>query len=301
MHTDEFIMERKYLKNVSPKTIVWYTQSFRAFEGAMESKAAIVTRIAELRDRGLSAISVNTYLRCVNAYLNWLRTEHNQPFLKIPRLKEEQKVIKTFSRQQVEALISFRPSGVNFCRVHVVVSLILDTGIRFSEALGMTWSRVDFDNLLLTVHGKGAKDRVIPFSFECRKILFKWKQKQAGDLVFCTRNGTKPTQRNCLRDMKAMASRLQITGVRVSPHTLRHTFAVNYIRSGGDVFRLQRVLGHSTLEMTRRYVNLQTADLQSVHQKLSLLGGREVREVLHCCTRFGGWHQPPIPGIAGIE
>ncbi len=50
------------------------------------------------------------------------------------------------------------------------------------------------------------------------------------------------------------------------------TFAAGYIRNGGDAFRLQRVLGHSTLEMTRRYVNLQTADLQAVHQRLSLLG-----------------------------
>ena len=57
-------------------------------------------------------------------------------------------------------------------------------------------------------------------------------------------------------------------------HTMRHSFAVNYIRAGGDVFRLQRILGHTTLEMTRRYVNLQTEDLQAVHDKLSLLTQR---------------------------
>jgi len=51
----------------------------------------------------------------------------------------------------------------------------------------------------------------------------------------------------------------------MSPHTLRHTFATYYVRSGGGEFRLQRMLGHSTLEMTRRYVNLQTEDLQAVH------------------------------------
>ena len=79
------------------------------------------------------------------------------------------------------------------------------------------------------------------------------------------------TRRNLLRDLKHLGRDLGIAGVRFSFHTLRHTFAVNYIRKGGDVFRLQRILGHSTLEMTRRYVNLQTEDLQAVHNKLSLL------------------------------
>ncbi len=62
-----------------------------------------------------------------------------------------------------------------------------------------------------------------------------------------------------------------ITGVRFSPHTFRHTFAVSYLRKGGSVFHLQKILGHSTLEMTRRYCNLMTEDLQAVHSKLSLL------------------------------
>ncbi len=56
-------------------------------------------------------------------------------------------------------------------------------------------------------------------------------------------------------------------------HATRHTFALNYIRNGRDVFRLQRILGHSTLDMTRRYVNLQTEDLQAVHDRLRCLRG----------------------------
>ena len=89
--------------------------------------------------------------------------------------------------------------------------------------------------------------------------------------MFGTRNGTKQTQRNALRDFKRMGAAAGVTGVRFSFHTMRHTFAVNYIRNGGDVFRLQRLLGHATLDMTRRYVNLQTSDLQAVHDRLSLL------------------------------
>jgi integrase/recombinase XerD len=98
---------------------------------------------------------------------------------------------------------------------------------------------------------------------ELRRVLFRWLGKHE--------YGTKQTQRNALRDFKVMGKAVGITGVRFSFHTMRHTMAVNCIRNGGDVFRLQRILGHSTLEMTWRYVNLQTEDLSAVHDRLSLL------------------------------
>jgi integrase/recombinase XerD len=125
--------------------------------------------------------------------------------------------------------------------------------------------------MLLTVRGKGDKHRVVPMSFELRRMLFRHLDKHNFISVFCSSKGSPLSQRNALRDMKIVTGHLGITGVRCSFHTLRHTFALNYIRNGGDVFRLQRILGHTTLEMTRRYVNLQTEDLQAVHNKLSML------------------------------
>ena len=77
-----------------------------------------------------------------------------------------------------------------------------------------------------------------------------------------------------VRAFKGVGKHLGITGVRFSFHTLRHTFAVNYIRNGGSVFHLQKILGHSTLVMTRRYCELQVEDLQKVHQQYSLLASR---------------------------
>ena len=74
-----------------------------------------------------------------------------------------------------------------------------------------------------------------------------------------------------LRDVKLLCRKLGFTSPGRTVHAFRHTFAVNYLRRGGPVFRLPKVLGHSTLEMTRRYVNLVTADLQAVHERVSLL------------------------------
>jgi integrase/recombinase XerD len=84
--------------------------------------------------------------------------------------------------------------------------------------------------------------------------------------------GTRVTTRNLGRELKAIGRKLGISGVRFSAHTLSHTFVVNYLRNSGNVFYLQRILGHSTLEMTNRYVrSLGIEDLQKVHNRLSLL------------------------------
>ena len=73
---EQFVQGRKYLKAVSPKTLIWYQCSFKAFDGATSSKGAINRRIVELRERGVSPITINSYLRCINAYLRWLHEEH---------------------------------------------------------------------------------------------------------------------------------------------------------------------------------------------------------------------------------
>jgi len=178
--------------------------------------------------------------------------------------------------EQIRRLLDFKPRVNGEKRLHTLACLLLDSGLRINEALSLRSDDVDLDNFLLRVHGKGGKDRVVPISYEMRKLMWRWLRTQqgGGGLVFSTRGGTKLNYHNTLGDFKRLGNRLHITGVRFSFHTLRHTFAVNYIRNGGDVFRLQRILGHTTLEMTRRYVNLQKSDLQAVHSKLSLLSRR---------------------------
>jgi site-specific recombinase XerD len=272
MHIEQFIRERQYLKGVSVKTLDWYRHSFRAFEGAIENKEAIVSRIAELSQRGVSPVSVNTYLRCINAYFRWLHTEREEKLVRIPRLKEEQKILVTFKREQVARVMSAKPAGINDTRAKMAALTALDTGLRIQELLNLRRTDVDLDNLVLRVHGKGNKQRLVPMSLDLRKYLYRFMSQHQFDRVFCTARGTSPTQRNLSRDFKLLCQRLNVTGVRVSFHTLRHTFAVEYLRAGGNVLYLQRILGHTTLEMTNRYTrSLGIDDLKAVHSGLSLL------------------------------
>lgn len=153
--------------------------------------------------------------------------------------------------------------------------LLVDTGIRIEEALTLTTVKVDLDNLIIKVTGKGNKERIVPISFELRKVLFKLlnhKDYRANsyNLVFCSRRGLRLSYRNILREWEVFCQKLEIP---YHPfHQLRHNFALSFIREGGDVFTLRRLLGHSSIQTTSIYVNLQTEDLKRAHAKTSILG-----------------------------
>jgi site-specific recombinase XerD len=250
---------------VSPKTIISYQCAFNAF-GAVNTRQSIMERIGELRQR-MSAISVNCYLRHMRAFWKWAKLE-----VKIPRLKEEQKILATFSREQVAKLVHWKPVGRNQIRAHAIALVALDTGMRISELLGLARKDVDFDNLVFLVHGKGNKQRLVPVSIELRKVLFRYMANHQQARVFCTSTGTALSVRNSERDFKVLCRKAGIVGVRCSWHTLRHSFAVNYLRAGGNLYYLQRILGHSSISTTERYLrSLGIEDLQRVHDGLSLL------------------------------
>jgi integrase/recombinase XerD len=191
--------------------------------------------------------------------------------VRIPKLKEEQKILSTFNPDQIRAILSFRPKGRNLTRAHMVACLLLDTGLRISEALGLRAPDIDFDNLVLKVYGKGSKERLIPMSLELRRMLFRWCQRQTSDLISATRNGTKITVRNSAR-LQAAWQASKHHRVRMSPHTCRHSFACEYLRRGGNLEYLRRILGHSSILTTQKYLrSLGVADLQAAHDGLSPL------------------------------
>jgi len=276
---EQFIQEKKYLANVSPATCEWYKQSLNWLSSPSPDGAALKDFVMRMRAQGLTATSCNCRIRAVNSYLHWASGQGTKccaacSHLKVPRLKEEQRILPTFSVEDVQKIARHKPKGFYAVRLHVFVLTLIDCGCRSGEAMGLRWPDVDFDNLLLKLHGKGAKDRLVPFSFELRRHLWRWRQLCKWDLVFPSHQGQWLGRRDQLRDVKILCKRLGIVPPARTIHAFRHTFAVNYLRRGGSVFHLQKMLGHSTLDMTRRYANLNTQDLQDVHERVSLLSAR---------------------------
>jgi integrase/recombinase XerD len=290
---EQFCKERLYLKNVSPRTIEWHQQSLKWLAIEQPTADDLKALVLRMREAGLKASSVNCRLRSINAYLKWSGSS-----LKVPRLKESVLVLPTFKVEDIKKIASWKPRTFYERRTQALMLTLADTGTRLNEVLSLKWNQVDFDNLLITVTGKGDKQRKIPFSFELRKVLWKLAQSTTAtqthitsrqspmgtnsvsnavptsmplSLLFQTRQNKKLSHRNTLRDVKRTLKRLRIELPERTIHAFRHTFAIEYLRRGGSVFHLQKVLGHSSLAMTLKYANLLTGDLQAVHQKISLL------------------------------
>lgn len=275
---EQFLKDKTFLCNLSPKTIRSYRQAYDSFckhKGEL-TKAGLKNFVINMREAGLSAGGCNVYIRSINSFLTWLHEKGQCEALKIKQLPQPKTVVKVFSERHVQALIRFRPKDEYEWRLHTLVMLLIDTGCRIDEALGCLVSNVDLVNLVVKVRGKGNKERLLPLSVEMRKILWVYttrhRFKVPSDYLFPTRDGNRLEYHNVLRDIKELCIRLGIEGVRLSPHGFRHFFSCNYMRRGGEIYRLSRLLGHTSVRTTEIY--LQSMGVETIpggHQPLSAL------------------------------
>lgn len=278
---EQFCKEKEYLQGCSPRTIKYFRFCFMSWKrvlgdshlnAGLPTKHALKAYVISLREAGVSIPTTNSYIRGLNSYFTWLHENNHTPEkLRLQPLKAPQTVLKVFSDSQVKSLLSFKPRTFHQHRVYAMLCIAVDTGCRIDELISLEKSAIDLDNLLITVKGKGQKERKVPISLEARKVLYKFITKHDFDFAFPTKHGGKVYYRSALDQLKKLCKKQGVNGVRTSWHTLRHGFAINHVRQGGDVFSLQRMMGHSSLEITRRYVNMNEEDLKLVHKKTSML------------------------------
>jgi integrase/recombinase XerD len=222
----------------------------------------------------LSISTVNTYIKTLRGCFKYLYNVGNiqeNPAEKIKYLKKKHSIIASFSAGQVNALVSAIPVNTfTGRRNRLLIRLLLDCGLRISEALGIRVKDVYYDEKLLKVTGKGNRERLIPFGEKTKAGFKRWIEENTltdNDRVFFSTYRDSITTSAIRMFLRSYGLKAGLKGVRVSPHIFRHTFAVMFLRNGGNPFVLQRILGHSTLEMTQRYVNLLIEDLQREHEK----------------------------------
>ncbi len=228
----------------------------------------------------LSGHTINGYLRAVQAFWSWLEREdfiNDNPFSKLKIPKAPKKIIPVFNDEQLRQLFAAidTTSPIGW-RDYAIILTLLDTGLRCSELTSLRLTDVNLESRLLKVWGKGSKERLVPIGAKVQKALWKYLARYRPEpaapryeQVFLTHDGRPLTKDRLQAIVERYGKKASITGVRVSPHTFRHTMAVTFLRNGGDVFSLQRILGHSQLEVVRGYVNLAQSDISRVHRRNS--------------------------------
>lgn len=278
---DDFIFVSQ-VNGKKGKTISWYKEMLKPFvqEVALEDLNIFSVRkyIASLRERGLKPASIDGHIRAIKVFLNFLYEEgylSENLSKKLKRQKLPFQYPYVLSDEQVNDLLKAcnKKTWEGF-RNYVIVLTFLDTGIRLSELVNLTLQDLNLNKKSILVRdGKGGKDREVYMGRTLFREMSKWLKMRGyfsyEDRVFITRKGY-PLKRRTLEKMIArLGKKAGIKGVRCSPHTLRHTFATNFIRNGGDVFTLQKILGHSDISTCMIYVHMGGRQIQEAMMKFS--------------------------------
>ncbi len=226
--------------------------------------------------------TVATYFRIVRAFFNWCVKEKTlsvSPMERITPPVDRPDQVQPFTGEQVAALFRAAKRTTHPARDEAVLFLLLDTGLRVSELAALRVSDVDLLAGHVTVRsGKGGKLRRVPFSLHTRRALYQClneRDSAPSEAFFQSDRGTNAggglTRRGLLQLMHRLGASagIEAAAARCSPHTFRHTFAVLYLRAGGNVFALKELLGHTSLAIVNRYVALAQADLATAHAKFS--------------------------------
>lgn len=269
----EFLNEKTYLVGVSLKTIRNYKEAEKAFSryNGSYTQTGVKAFVINMSKAGVKPGAINAYARSLNSYLSWLHKEKNQELLRVPLVKVEKRVLRTFKIEDVKKILNYQPVHFGDKRLYALLCTMIDTGVRIEETFTLKREGVDFENLLLTVYGKGRKERKIPMSRELRKILFRWLKNHEHDIVFCSRNGDKLLYDNTRRDFLRFLDKVGIKKSEGTFHAFRRYFAKHYVKNGGNLFYLMKQMGHTTLTMSKQYVEADEDDLKAAHVKSSPL------------------------------
>ena len=283
-----FLSTRR-LRNLSPNTIIFYSQHLNKFLDFMESHYPDVSLeqidhnilrayIAGLKENH-SAGGVNHHIKVLKILFKFMVEEGviiENPSKKISRIKTNLTAIATLSNSQIIAMLEVTKHQMDFpgIRNYVLITLLFDTGCRISELLELKVDYIQLDEKILTVKGKGGKGRVVPFGDRSLIGLVKYLNRRTtlfgkGGVLFLTKFGEPLTRRMTNKIIERIGEKAKVENVRLSAHTFRHTFAKNWLMNGGDIFSLQKIFGHRTLDMVRNYVNITFKDIQLQHSKFS--------------------------------
>lgn len=284
---NRFLDYLRHERKSSPHTVSSYGRDLGQFEAYLKAKGLSWRQIrnihirgflAELQERRLKKSSLARKLAAVRSFFQfavsrgWL-SENPARVVATPR--QEKRVPSFLSEGEMvdflEVPTSDRPLDL---RDRALLELLYATGIRVSELVGINEEDVNFEERLIRIRGKGKKERLVPFGrlaearlmayLEARKLLI---QKRMGErALFVNYQGRRLTPRSVERVVDKYI-RLAALRKKISPHSLRHSFASHLLSRGADLRVIQELLGHESLATTQKYTHLDIARLMEVYRR----------------------------------
>lgn len=277
----EFISDSE-AKNLSKRTIDYYRYCYKWALKTMPddsnmytiSKKEINSHIRFLM-KSNKATSVNTHLRGLRTFFNYSNETYGTN-IKIRLIKADKQPKPTYSDGELKQLL--KKPNIDLCslteyRDWVMTNVFMGTGCRLGSCISLKAKDINLE--ASTIYFRKMKNRkalLLPMNEELREVLieyFKHRCFSGDDLIFTSRKGGKLTDSGFNSAYRAYAERRGVANAGI--HKFRHTYAKQFILSGGNPAKLQRILGHSTINITMEYVNLYSVDLREDVNKYCFL------------------------------
>ncbi len=246
--------------------------------------ALLREHLFELKDRGIAPSSIRRAVSSIRTYVAFLLQEgvlREDPSERLEPPRVGRTLPEVLSRSDAARLVESPPEDHPLhWRDRSILELLYATGIRVSELTGTDLDDLDLDEGLLRVLGKRSRERVVPVgtaAIQCvRRYLAEVRPElergRSGGALFLNARGTRLTRASVWEMVRAAAERAGVSA-RISPHTLRHTFATHLLEGGADLAVVQEILGHADIATTQIYTHLDRSYLQDVHRRYHPRGG----------------------------
>ena len=274
-----FLEHLRVERNVSAHTRDAYRRDLMALSAWADAQARalpdlrgdeIRAFVASEHRRGLSPKSLQRRLSACRSFYLWLlkrgRIDAN-PADAIRAPKAARKLPQVLDVDEAVQLVEVATDAPLGLRDRALLELFYSSGLRLSEVCALKWADLDFAQGLVTVLGKGSKQRIVPVGSHARNALAALREEaagQPGDFVFPGRGGAQISSRAVQLRMKKLAAQRGVYK-RVHPHLLRHSFASHMLESSGDLRGVQELLGHADIATTQIYTHLDFQHLAKVY------------------------------------
>lgn len=272
---DEFILYCKS-RNLRPATITHYDNSMLVTYQGIPYKTKISEITSEtvddfklfLRNKTTeNDVTQNTNIRSLRTVLYYFMKLGYMKTFQICEIKVDRQIILTYTDMELNLLLKkpdLKKCSFTDYREWTIINFLLGCGCRLATLTNIKIKDLDFENDLITyTHTKNRRSQLMPISNNLKQILIEYLQYRKGDAddyLFCTIYGAKINEDTLKQRVSIYNKKRGVNKTGI--HRFRHTFAKKWILAGGDIFRLQKILGHSSLDVVKNYVNMFTDDLQ---------------------------------------